>query len=86
MSDPTPPPFTPPVFASRVTGRDPEFKPHRTLAQARMAVALPGSWDSVLQCRTVRGGDVWEWDTSRSRWFLLHQVASGTPRTDLPWN
>jgi hypothetical protein len=65
---------------------------HATLGHARAAVGVRGYGITsaahehrgrLRYCSTVRGGAIYE--LVDGAWSLLHDVAKGTPRCEVPW-
>jgi hypothetical protein len=53
----SPPPFSPSVVVSRVSGRRPEWKAHTSMRQAHQAMAYHRAYSQTVEVWEHRGGD-----------------------------
>ena len=72
-------------YLTDVPLRRPRQKLHENLGHAKNSVAVMYGYDYDTGQRTVRGGQIYEWNPLHSQWELIYDVAYETPSDKLPW-
>jgi len=68
-----------PLFATFMRGRNPTFKPHNTLGQAKSALTND-TWgpDNIFRSDAA----LYEWDGNNNQWVLRVHLRKGTKRAE----